>query len=759
MAFTPSTLSVILQTIGGVGMRFVSYRSDDPIATLTGTDYFARGTDYGLRLHDLIFVSPVSGTVEPYVLVGTAVDSEGNVTATQTAFDAELTVLAGLDKSDGNFIVGNGTTWVAESGATARASLGLTIGTDVQAYDADLSAIAALAKTDGNFIVGDGSTWVAESGNTATNSLTFTQGTVGDTTRTMLEFVRQGRINVCDLGVPSDGSSASAGLKRAFERGGALWIPEGTYNIPAENTTEGGVIATLTKSLDILCHPNAKFVAGTNFQNTSLIYFGVPSGGTGLPNELVSIFWEGGLFDSSLMMNPSSIPWSGTYPGANPGPSGSNTVFSPYGGFTSGSVNYCGFKRVVLKKARFKAGTHWITAGGDSMVGAGEGVELMIIEENEFVASRDTAIYGLVAFEGDANGQAGGPVIIRKNRFINCAGGASMKRSVPNPTIESNYAENCVAAFGIAGSAYDDRAQGGIIRGNLMKGCIRDVDVALADGVRIENNTSIDYGAVEDDGTTPITAIYSGFPIVMLGSKYCTVRGNRFKNKSSAWSAQSVSYFDIGNTTHTIDGTVKSAYNVFEDNVAFADMVDLGREQSGEAEYNTWSRNRIVGGSSQLSARDSTSKYVPLRAGTSCNYEESDLTAHSSTTSLTTIVSTTILGAEIPIHSGIKVSATVTVSGTNGTKLIAAKVGANSITTSNQTSGEQQTNGYVMEIRRVSSTGYTVGGRYWENGGTTGQIPGVIYGLGSGNFDVGIDVTLGHASDIVTPVSFVVEPL
>lgn len=41
------------------------------------------------------------------------------------------------------------------------------INSTVQAYDADLSAIGALAKTDGNFIVGDGSTWVAESGDTA----------------------------------------------------------------------------------------------------------------------------------------------------------------------------------------------------------------------------------------------------------------------------------------------------------------------------------------------------------------------------------------------------------------------------------------------------------------------------------------------------------------------------------------------------------------------------------------------------------------
>ena len=45
------------------------------------------------------------------------------------------------------------------------------IGVTVQAYDADLSAIAALAKTDSNFIVGNGSTWVLENASTARTSL------------------------------------------------------------------------------------------------------------------------------------------------------------------------------------------------------------------------------------------------------------------------------------------------------------------------------------------------------------------------------------------------------------------------------------------------------------------------------------------------------------------------------------------------------------------------------------------------------------
>jgi hypothetical protein len=86
-------------------------------------------------------------------------------------YDADLTAIGGLAKTDGNIIVGNGSTWIAENGATARTSLGVAIGSDVQAYDAQLADIAGLAVTDGNIIVGNGSNFVAESGATARTSL------------------------------------------------------------------------------------------------------------------------------------------------------------------------------------------------------------------------------------------------------------------------------------------------------------------------------------------------------------------------------------------------------------------------------------------------------------------------------------------------------------------------------------------------------------------------------------------------------------
>jgi hypothetical protein len=66
---------------------------------------------------------------------------------------------ADLDVADG----GTG----ASDASGARTNLGLAIGTNVQAHSARLAEIAALAITDNNVIVGNGSAWVAESGATA----------------------------------------------------------------------------------------------------------------------------------------------------------------------------------------------------------------------------------------------------------------------------------------------------------------------------------------------------------------------------------------------------------------------------------------------------------------------------------------------------------------------------------------------------------------------------------------------------------------
>ena len=52
--------------------------------------------------------------------------SRSTETKTYQPLDSDLTAIAAISNADGNIIVGDGSSWVAESGATARASLGLS---------------------------------------------------------------------------------------------------------------------------------------------------------------------------------------------------------------------------------------------------------------------------------------------------------------------------------------------------------------------------------------------------------------------------------------------------------------------------------------------------------------------------------------------------------------------------------------------------------------------------------------------------------
>lgn len=90
-----------------------------------------------------------------------------------TLSSPSVTITGGTITGITDLAVADGGT-AASTAAGARANLGLAIGSDVQAHDANLDQIAALTPTDSSFIVGNGSAWVAESAATALASLGIT---------------------------------------------------------------------------------------------------------------------------------------------------------------------------------------------------------------------------------------------------------------------------------------------------------------------------------------------------------------------------------------------------------------------------------------------------------------------------------------------------------------------------------------------------------------------------------------------------------
>jgi len=98
----------------------------------------------------------------------------GNITGTlQTASQTNITGVGTIGTGTWeatDVAVSHGGTG-ASSASSARTNLGVAIGSDVQAYDAQLADVAGLAVTDGGFIVGNGSNFVLESGATARTSL------------------------------------------------------------------------------------------------------------------------------------------------------------------------------------------------------------------------------------------------------------------------------------------------------------------------------------------------------------------------------------------------------------------------------------------------------------------------------------------------------------------------------------------------------------------------------------------------------------
>lgn len=94
------------------------------------------------------------------------------------AFDADLSTLAGLTATTDNFIVSVASAWASRTPTQVKTTLGLTVGTDVQAHDADLDTIAGLTATTDNFLVSVSSAWASRTPAQVKTTLALTNANI-----------------------------------------------------------------------------------------------------------------------------------------------------------------------------------------------------------------------------------------------------------------------------------------------------------------------------------------------------------------------------------------------------------------------------------------------------------------------------------------------------------------------------------------------------------------------------------------------------
>lgn len=274
---------------------------DDVIEISSGNDSRANADGSGIKI-------PCSGT-DADITLGWQASTSAWYSPENIKSNNQI-IASGGNSSQWNTAYSDRLKWDGNStglnAATARTSLGLVIGTNVQAYDAGLTAIAGLSDADGKFIVGSASGWVAEDGATARASLGVDAAGTDNSTDVTLggsydyitisgQTITRGQINLTTdvTGSLPDANIASASTWNAKQDELTFGIASGnslrvdaTDGAPNDNEyarftasgLEGRTTTQLKSDLSLGSLADASTISNSNWSGTDLA---VANGGTG----------------------------------------------------------------------------------------------------------------------------------------------------------------------------------------------------------------------------------------------------------------------------------------------------------------------------------------------------------------------------------------------------------------------------------------------------------------------------------------------